>query len=447
MPITSIFDLIPNCPNPAPINVVPFFDGCNWSLIQIPAGSTCQDVLACLTNSPDFIGTLLTSTNGSIVITGHNIEVSQARLDSTINVSLGGPLWCDLTVWTTTVDLCSIFSNIGYTFMDTNMVSMNVGNGDTINIQGIDGMRFFVTPVNTLTVGLPTQRQHMQVLTRDDINHVAYWENNQCCAQTLSFDIATGILSLSGTNAVDLTSINTDNQVLALAGNILSISQLNAAPQAVDLTNVNEHTLGFVALTNILTIYGSDSIANDTVDLSQVDRHTLGIAWNILSIYDSTGALVNVVDLSNVNEHTLSFDVPTNMLSIIGSSGLPANNIVDLSLVNLHTLNLNGNLLEILNSDGTVNNTVNLAQVDQHTLQITGTRWCPAVTWDVQITIHDSTGAQSGPAISIPPPAVSCCDDVMACPGIQSMQDELAAHLITLAWLQNQIDTIMSLLP
>ena len=90
----------------------------------------------------------------------------------------------------------------------------------------------------------------------------------------------------------------------------------------------------------------------------------------MLSIYDSTGALNNVVDLSDVNEHTLSFDVPTNMLSIIGSSGLPANNIVDLSLVNLHTLNLTGNLLEILNSDGTVNNTVNLAQVDQHTLQI-----------------------------------------------------------------------------
>ena len=120
---------------------------------------------------------------------------------------------------------------------------MDVGNGDTINILGIDGMRFFITPANTLTVGLPANRQHMQVLTWDDVNHVAYRENNQCCAQTLSFDTATNILSLSGTNAVDLTSINTDNQVLAIVGNILSISQLNGAPQAVDLTNVNEHTL------------------------------------------------------------------------------------------------------------------------------------------------------------------------------------------------------------
>jgi hypothetical protein len=75
----------------------------------------------------------------------------------------------------------------------------------------------------------------MQVLTWDAINQVAYRENNQCCAQTLSFDTATNILSLSGTNAVDLTSINTDNQELAINGNILSITQLNSGPQAIDL--------------------------------------------------------------------------------------------------------------------------------------------------------------------------------------------------------------------
>jgi hypothetical protein len=120
---------------------------------------------------------------------------------------------------------------------------MDVGNGDTINVLGVDGMRFFITPANTLNVGLPANRQHMQVLTWDDVNHVAYRENNQCCAQTLSFDTATNLLSISGTNSVDLTSINTDNQELAIVGNILSITQLNSGPQAVDLTNVNEHTL------------------------------------------------------------------------------------------------------------------------------------------------------------------------------------------------------------
>lgn len=130
-----------------------------------------------------------------------------------------------------------------YSFLDVGGVHLDVGNGDTINILGIDGMRFFITPANTLSVGLPAQRQHMQVLTWDQSLGVAYWENNQCCAQTLSFDTLANILAISGTNSVDLTSINTDNQELALNGNILSITQLNAGPQSVDLTNVNEHTL------------------------------------------------------------------------------------------------------------------------------------------------------------------------------------------------------------
>ena len=165
-------------------------------------------------------------------------------------------------------------------------------------------MRFYVTPANILNVGLPLNRQHMQVLTRDDVNKTAYRENNQCCAQTLSFDTATNILSISGTNAVDLTSINTDNQELLLAGNILSITQLNSGPQSVDLTNVNEHTLGLVG--NLLDIYGSDGLSNFQVDLTNVNEHTIGIVGNLLTIYGSDGVANAVVDLSQTNEHTLA---------------------------------------------------------------------------------------------------------------------------------------------
>jgi len=303
MPITSIFDLIPNCPNPAPINVIPFFDGCNWSLIQIPTWVTCEEVLACFTNNPDFIGTLLSSTNGSIIIHGHSIEINQAWINANLPVSLGGVNWCELTVGTTTLDLCSIFSNVSYSFLDSAGMRMDIGNGDTVNLLGIDGMRFFITPANTITIGLPAARQHMQVLTRDEVNHVARWENNQCCAQTMSFDTATNIISLSGTNSIDLTSINTDNQELILAGNILSITQLNSGPQAVDLTNVNEHTLWLAG--NLLDIYGSDGLSNDQVDLTNINEHTLGLVGNLLTIYGSDWLVNAVVDLSNTNEHTL----------------------------------------------------------------------------------------------------------------------------------------------
>ena len=105
----------------------------------------------------------------------------------------------------------------------------------------------------------------MQVLTWDDEQEIAIWNNNQCCAQTLSFDTDNNVLCISGTNCVDLTSINTDNQELALAGNLLSITQLGSGPQAVDLTNVNEHTISLTD--NILSIIGSDGVVNATVDM------------------------------------------------------------------------------------------------------------------------------------------------------------------------------------
>ena len=333
MLITSIFDLIPNCPNPAPVNVVPFYDGCNRSLVQIPAGSSCPDVLACLTGNPDFIGSILTSNLWSLVITGHNIDVNMWRINSNLPVSIGGLNGCQLTIGTTTIDLCSILSNVVYHIKDQAGNIIDVGNNDTVFVQWVDGMRFYVTPANILNVGLPLNRQHMQVLTRDDVNKTAYRENNQCCAQTLSFDTATNILSISGTNAVDLTSINTDNQELLLAGNILSITQLNSGPQSVDLTNVNEHTLGLVG--NLLDIYGSDGLSNFQVDLTNVNEHTIGIVGNLLTIYGSDGVANAVVDLSQTNEHTLAIhwyrwcpaQIGDVTIDIIGSDGVINNTI------------------------------------------------------------------------------------------------------------------------
>jgi hypothetical protein len=51
---------------------------------------------------------------------------------------------------------------------------------------------------------IPGTRQHGQVLTWDAINGYSYWDNNQCCAQTLFLDEATETLHLSGTNSVRL---------------------------------------------------------------------------------------------------------------------------------------------------------------------------------------------------------------------------------------------------
>lgn len=387
MNVTNLFDLIANCPNPAPAGVVPYYDGCNWTLISIPADISCPALLACITNEAGFLGTLLTSTNGSITIAGNNIEVNVGWLQSAINVSL---VWYDLTVGTTIIDLSTIFSGIEYHFRDSGGTIMDVGNWDTINLLGIDGMRVFITPANTVSVGLPASRQHMQVLTWDAVNAVAYWNNNQCCAQTLAFDTATNILSISGTNSVDLTSINTDNQELDINGNILSITQLNAGPQMVDLGDVNEHTMQFVAPTNLLYLFGSSSavIGNEN----------------------------SVVDLSSVNEHTLFVDP------------------------------LNPNLLSIIGSDWVVNGTVNLSETNNHYLDVEWAWTCSPTAGIIEIVLYNSNNVEQN-RVPIPKPEVTCCADVMACAGIQAILSELASIVGRVQSLENQIQVLQGQLP
>ena len=42
-------DFINNVPHPIPANSVPFWDGCSWTLVQMPAaGMTCPEVVICM---------------------------------------------------------------------------------------------------------------------------------------------------------------------------------------------------------------------------------------------------------------------------------------------------------------------------------------------------------------------------------------------------------------
>jgi hypothetical protein len=64
-----------------------------------------------------------------------------------------------------------------------------------------------------------------------------------------------------------------------------------------------------------------------------------------------------------------------------------------------------------------VNATVDLSHVDQHQLAIYGNWECPYDPLDpgqVEIAIEDSTGTEIN-RVTIPRPAITCCQDVMAC--------------------------------
>jgi len=173
-----------------------------------------------------------------------------------------------------------------------------IENAATLQISGLDGMRFFIdmdpasATYNMLVVGLPTNsiipdpnnqgapipgtRQHGQVLTWDAVNGYAYWDNNQCCAQTLWLDESTETLHISGTNSVWLGVLN--NQQLSYTENLLCISQPNGGSQCIDISETNNHHLVTYAGTAnhyMLDILNSNNISQGMVSLEHMNNQTL----------------------------------------------------------------------------------------------------------------------------------------------------------------------------
>lgn len=242
----------------------------------------------------------MSSPDNSILLNNGNITINPVVLQGLINVVLVGTL---LTVGGTTVDLNAAIQTAYFTISDgANSTAINFS--DVLTLSALDGLRFIVPANDVIQIGLPTARQHMQVLTWDETNGVAYRENNQCCAQTLSFDTRTNILCLSGTNCVDLTSINTDNQELSIIGNLLSISQLNSAPQTVDLSQVNEHTLDIEGERDCdpnsgtveVIIRGSDGLENNRV---LIPRPAITCCEDVMACTGIQAIITSIVTLTN----------------------------------------------------------------------------------------------------------------------------------------------------
>lgn len=299
--IDSILDLLDSYPNPLPEWSIPYYDWCNRVTVVLPESgiSTCEDVQNCVTE--EFVMSIL-NVNESLTVAWWELAVDPTWINANITVNWTAP---NLTVGWTTVDLSTLLWEFSITFDDWSN-SFSATHESLISLEWLDGLRFLATAPNRLQVGLPTWAWDRQVLTRDAVNWVAYWNNDQCCAQTLSFDTSSNILSISWTNSVDLTSINTDNQELVLSGNLLSITQLWSWPQAVDLTNVNEHTIQLAG--NVLSILWSDGDVNATVDLINVWPKTIDFddATNEIQIKNDDWTIMSHVNISWVNNQTLS---------------------------------------------------------------------------------------------------------------------------------------------
>lgn len=357
--INTIFDLIDNLPNPIPANSVPYFDGCNWTLIQMPASVACPDLLACFSDGL-FLNSFFSSPNNTLTIgmagTSTTMDINVAVLQWLISSSWSSPM---LTIGTTTHDLSTIFTNNVYRdILDGISPAFRINNTDTLQISGLDGLRFFMDmdPVSPtyqhLVVGLPTNsivpdpnnqgapipgtRQHGQVLTWDAINGYAYRDNNQCCAQTLWLDERTETLHISGTNSVRLGVLN--NQQLSYTPNILCISQPGGASQCIDISETNNHSL---------VVYPGDPVNHYFLDLLNFN-----------------GTVLSHVSLEHMNNQVLSYDqvAAPNTLNISQPGGGVQS--VVLNRVNNHHLTIVGDQLSLWNSINELMSTVTLPTFD-----------------------------------------------------------------------------------
>lgn len=256
------------------------------------------------------------------------MDVSTTWLNSNIVSTWSSPI---LTIGTTDHDLSTIFTGNVYWTLNDWITTHQIDNQWTLNVAGIDGMRLFidwVAPNEQLVVWLPTEsivpdpgnqgapipgtRQHWQVLTWNAVEWVAYWDNNQCCAQTLWLDEATETLHISGTNSVWLGVLN--NQQISIDWNDLSISQPGGWVQTIDLSETNNHTLAVYPWTAdhyMLDILNSNGVSQWMVSLEHMNDQVLSYdqvaAPNTLNISQPWGGVQSVV-LNRVNNHHLTID-------------------------------------------------------------------------------------------------------------------------------------------
>ena len=332
-------DLIPDfidlIPDPVLPNSVPYFDGCHWTMVVLPAGGmTCAEVITCM--SP---------------------EVSNIWAD------LNTKLECsDLVNCQTIIDIINDIADTPTTtlaLVETIVASVN--SGTQFSVPNWGSIRFqwhmWLTTDTTndqINIYLPGGWLDGQVLTRDADNWYAYWDEPMevCCdwvhdcmqpiidmlqnqinniiagwpagtddfVDTMSWDAGTRTITLErvlwGVMNLVLSDVSTNDdyvvtglydhptRILRLTRNLggfvdIDLSTLVSEDNFVD-------TFGFNPITNIVTIWRTGTLPDLTIDLSSLaeDNYVDGFGFNsitnILTI-ERTWTLSDLtVDLSSL---------------------------------------------------------------------------------------------------------------------------------------------------
>ena len=273
--ITSISDLMQP---PILPNSIPFFDGCDWISITIPNGITCTDVQACIDAA--YVCWFIQTGNG-IDKVGCTLSINMWYVNANIISDWTYP---NITIGNSMYDLSDILDYRTYTISDGGN-NTQITQNDTLIIQGIDGMRFFVpiTGTDIIQVWLPTARIPSGTRQAGDVltwtGSVAAWGNacQICCdqIQTCMAPIISGLQSQIDT-IVGLIGWGwlTCNTVMDCAG-IIDLDN-----RITDLENANYITC-------------SDLTTTCLEEIQDIVGNMIGSTTGIIVTYDDATGVIN----------------------------------------------------------------------------------------------------------------------------------------------------------
>lgn len=197
---------------------------------------------------------------------------------------------------------------------------------------------------------------------------------NLAYINAFSYNATTNELSItegSTVHMVDLDDLqdNTDDQVLTLSANNLSIEDGNSVSLAAYLDNTDNQTLSYNATSNVLTLLNGGTVdLSDLQDNTDDQQLTYNATSNVLTLED--GGTVNLSDLQdNTDDQQLTYNATTNVLTLESGGTV---NLTDLQdNTDDQNLTLSGNSLSI-ESGNSVSLSGFLDNTDDQNLTLSG---------------------------------------------------------------------------
>lgn len=186
----------------------------------------------------------------------------------------------------------------------------------------------------------------------NSISLVGYLDNTD--DQTISYNISTNILTLEDGGTVNLTDLqdNTDDQALSLSGSTLSIESGNSVNLSPFLDNTDDQQISLTG--NTLAIENGNSVSlSGYLDNTDNQQITYNASTNVITLQN--GGTVDLSDLQdNTDDQAISYNATTNVVTLESGGTINLSDLQDNTDDQAISYNATTNVIT-LESGGAVN--------------------------------------------------------------------------------------------